>query len=51
MSLRAFTVYLPPEEVEALDREAEENGRSGSSAQIRFILLQRRRELEAQRTA
>lgn len=40
--LKAITVYLPEAEVDALNREAEENGRSGASAQIRFLLGQRR---------
>jgi hypothetical protein len=42
--LRPLTVYLPPEEVDALEREAREQGRSGASAQIRFILAERRRD-------
>ena len=43
MNLRAITLYLPPEEIDALETEAEEDGRSGVSAQIRFILAQRRK--------
>ena len=43
--LRPVTVYLPPEEMEALEREAAEEGRSGASAQVRFILAKRRREM------
>lgn len=41
--LRPLTIYLPPEEVDALEREAREEGRTGASAQVRFILAQRRR--------
>lgn len=40
--IRPITVYLPKEEVEALQRESEADGRSGVSAQIRWILQQRR---------
>jgi hypothetical protein len=47
--LRPVTVYLPPEEVEALEREADEEGRSGASAQARYVLLQHRRELGRRR--
>lgn len=40
--LNPVTVYLPPEEIEALDREAGEAGRSGVSAHVRWILDMRR---------
>lgn len=42
--LQAITVYLPLAEIEALELEAEINGRSGVSAQIRWLLNQRRVE-------
>lgn len=45
--LRALTVYLPPAEVAALEAEATAEGRSGASAQIRFILSRRRQQLAA----
>lgn len=43
--LKAITIYLPPDEVEALNREADDEGRSGASAQIRWILAKRRQGL------
>lgn len=36
------SIYLPPAEVKELEEEAEREGRSGVSAQIRWILGQRR---------
>ncbi len=42
--LKPITVYLSPEEVDELNREADEHGQSGASARIRWILWQRRRE-------
>lgn len=45
-SLRALTLYLPEEEVERLKQEARDAGRSGASSQIRWILFQRRVEIE-----
>ncbi len=42
---RPITVYLPEDEIEALLRESEADGRSGVSAQIRWILQQRRAKL------
>lgn len=49
--LKALTVYLPPEEVDALDTQAVEAGRSGVSAEIRFQLAQLRRAGGKQFTA
>lgn len=43
--LRAITVYLPVAEVARLEREGLEEGRGGVSAQIRFVLAQRRRAM------
>jgi hypothetical protein len=40
--LVARTIYLPPEEIRELEGEAAEAGRSGISAQIRFLLGRRR---------
>jgi hypothetical protein len=40
--LKPITVYLPIGEVVALNAEARLEGRSGASAQIRWILFQRR---------
>ncbi len=42
-SLRPVTIYLSQQEIEALDQEASDEGRSGLSAQVRWILAQRRR--------
>lgn len=47
MKTRPLTVYLDDEEIAALDREADEAGRSGVSSQIRWILARRREEIEA----
>lgn len=41
--LQPVTIYLPREEVKALKREADENGRTGVSQQVRWILGRRRR--------
>lgn len=43
------TIYLAPEEIAALEAEAKDEGRSGVSAQVRFILMKRRRDLDAMR--
>jgi len=40
--IRPITVYLPGDEIEALQRESDADGRSGVSSQIRWILQQRR---------
>jgi hypothetical protein len=40
--LKALTVYLPEDEVHALNRDAAEGGRSGASAQIRYVLERQR---------
>lgn len=40
--LQSLTLYLPESEVKALERESREEGRSGVSAQIRWILYARR---------
>jgi hypothetical protein len=44
--LKAITLYLPHEEAAALEREAATEGRSGVSAQIRWILALRRRKAD-----
>lgn len=44
--LVAKMVYLPEEEAAALERESQEAGRSGISAQIRWILTERRRKIK-----
>lgn len=42
--LVAKMVYLPAEEVAALEREADEAGFSGLSQYVRWLLAQRRRK-------
>lgn len=42
--LRAISVYLPRWLIERLEDEAERSGRSGASAQIRYILVEREHE-------
>lgn len=44
--LRPYTVYLSPDEAEELAREGEQAGRSGLSAQARYLLTRRHRERE-----
>lgn len=46
MALRQLTLFLEDEEVDALEREAAEQGRAGVSAHIRWILACRRIKLE-----
>lgn len=45
--LRPVTIYLSQEEIDELGKEAAEAGRSGASAQVRWILARRRLGKEA----
>lgn len=42
-NLKAMTLYISQDEYDRLEQEAEEAGRTGVSAQIRFILASRRK--------